>query len=650
MTKLPYLVVILGLFSSLPGYADDTVDITKMSLDQLQNVEVTSVSKKSERAFDAAAAIYVITKQDIKRSGATSVPEALRLAPGMQVARVGTDKWAISIRGFNDQFSNKLLVLIDGRSVYTPLFSGVYWDVQDIPLEDVKQIEVIRGPGATLWGSNAVNGVINIITEEAVDTHGKFVSTTVGNKEDSITTRVGDKVGDDVFYRIYGKYTRNAQETFVSNGKGAGDDSSSGRSGFRVDWEKSINDFVTVQGDVYRNGENQVDSLPTLSAPFRITTLDQDLATGGNTLARWKHTYASGADSTLQMYVDHTARNNLYWKQLVDTADIDFQHSLPVMYRQEVTMGTGYRLISDHISPTPYVYFIQDSKQTSVFSAFIQDKIHLIENRLFLTLGSKYEDSFYVKNQFQPSARLSLKPADNQTIWASVSKADRVPNRTMDYITYNVAGTPRGFAGLVGSNVAGIPEADSEQLVAYETGYRIQPIKELTFDFTTYYNDYKKLASYVSVPGMPLRQAPGNDISGESHGFEISSTWQVNHNWDVSANYTLLRMNLSVPNATPLATAGKNPQNQYNITSHYVFPHNIEMNNTLYYVSDLPAISVPSYTRFDTGFTWKPKQYLELSLVGQNLFNSSQFEYTGFTFSLPERIGRSVYANAKITF
>ena len=646
MTQLAYMIIILGLLFVSPAYADN-VDWGKLSLDQLSNVEVTSVSKKTERAFDAAAAVYVITKEDIRRSGARSIPEALRLAPGVQVARSSANQWAIAIRGFNDQFSNKLLVLIDGRSVYTPLFSGVYWDEQDTMIEDVKQIEVIRGPGAALWGSNAVSGVINIITEDAANTQGKFVTATIGNNNKEGGSRVGGKIGDDAFYRIYAKYTTNAAER-TSTGGSAGDSNYSARTGFRIDWDKNVNDMITVQGDVFSIDTNQNEVLPSLTPPYTLLTADNEKAAGGNIMAKWQHKYEDGADSKLQIYADNDSRYINYLKQKITTFDVDFQHSLPTMQRNEITLGTGYRLVMDNFGRTPYINLNPTDRNTGLYNAFVQDKIHLVEDALFLTLGTKYEFNSFTGNEIQPSARLSYLPTNTQTLWTSVSRAVRLPNRSMDNITFPVGGTPSGYFELIGDKSVGFPTVESEVLVAYEAGYRIQPIKPLTLDITAFYNDYSKLISNTAA--TPIELTPTNLNSGEAHGFEVSSKWEATGNWDVSANYTLFRTYLHLAGVTSVSTTGKSPESQYNLTSHYQFPHNIEMSNTLYRVGALPTITIPAYTRFDTNITWKATDTMELSLVGQNLLDNTHPEFNGFIYENPEWIGRTVYAKLKLVF
>lgn len=648
MKLITVCATILAGITYSSAYAGNGLDWSKLTLDQLKNIEVTSVSKEPEQAFDAAAAIYVITQEDIRRSGATSIPEALRLAPGVQVARAGSNQWAISIRGFNDQFSNKLLVMIDGRVVYTPIFSGVYWDVQDTLLEDVKQIEVIRGPGATLWGANAVNGVINIITEEAINTTGKFVSATVGNKENGASTRVGGKWGENSYYRVYAKYINNAEEQTL-NETGAGDDNDTVRGGFRVDWDKSTSDSITVQGDIYRTSAQGITTLPSLTSPFSFTQNTNEIAAGGNILTRWKHTHDSGAISTLQVYYDNASRYGRYPDEYVNTFDVDFQHSLPVIKRNELIFGADYRLVKDRLNGAPFITFSPKDDDSNLYSFFVQDKISLIEKKLFLTLGTKYEYNKYSKSELQPSARISYLPNDKNTLWASVSRAVKTPDRGMNDLRFNTAGTPFGYAGLIGDRIVGYDSPDAEEVIAYEVGYRVQPAKTFSIDTTIFYNDYDNVISN-KLAGLYIR--PTNDDSGESYGFEVSTKWEATKKWDLTASYTLLRTHLSESGDVAYNTLleGKAPDYQYNISSHYKFTDNFTMTNLLYTVGELRTIGISSYTRFDTVLTWSPTKNLVLSLAGQDLFKESHREFSAFYYSQPERIGRNIYASAKLRF
>jgi len=420
-----------GLKSSLAVENNQLQDLTELSLEELMNIEITSVSKKAEKFSQAPAAIYVITSEDIKRSGATSLPELLRMVPGVEVARINSNAWAISVRGFNGRFANKLLVLIDGRSVYTPTFSGVFWDEQDLLLEDIERIEVIRGPGGTLWGANAVNGVINIITKKAKDTQGFFSTVTYGNIEKpTVGMRFGSKLGKDLYYRVYGKYfKRDSFEDIYGND--AGDEWEVGRGGFRADYSKGKDSFM-VEGNVYKGetGEN-------LNISSRLYPKTDDLQ-GGNLLCRWARKFSEKSDISLQMYYDHVERSQEYqmpsvtgglqketFKMKLQTYDLDFQHRFFLGDKNEIVWGTGVRLIKDKYQNTPHLAILPDSKWMHIYSGFVQDEIHLIPEKFSLILGSKFEHNSFTGFEYQPNLRLLYFPKKEHTIWAAISRAVR---------------------------------------------------------------------------------------------------------------------------------------------------------------------------------------------------------------------------------
>lgn len=636
MSKITLLVAILCFAAS--NYAAAAAP----SLQSLLDTEVTSVSKAPERAFDAAAAIYVITKDDIKRSGATSIPEVLRLAPGVQVAQAGSNKWAISIRGFNDQFSNKLLVLIDGRSVYTPLFSGVYWDTQDTLIEDIKQIEIIRGPGATLWGANAVNGVINIITEEAVNTKGYYANAIVGNGEQSLAARRGGEIKNKGNYRTYAKYF-NKNEVSKTDGYNNQDAWSMAQGGIRWDSGKVSSDFITIQGDVYSGRADQDVRLPVSTSSTAVSRLDTDEDKGGNVMLRWNHALNDGSNVTMQTYLDYTDRNVVYLKQQHLTYDLDVQHNLKPMHSNEFTYGIGYRMVTDDLSGTQYLSYNPAQRTDNLYSAFIQDKITLFPKKLFLTLGSKFEHNNYTGFESQPSARVAYTPTPDQTLWASVAKAVRVPNRNMEDVTFAAAGTPGGFFILTGNR-----DAESEELVAYETGYRVNATRSLSFDVAAFYNDYDKLTATKTLTALSATNANLNNA--RTYGFEISSKWKVTQSWYLAGNYTQMRMNLNSVSGSSVTTTGKTPQHQYSVSSHLDLPYNLQLDNYLYFVDTLLSGPVDKYRRFDTRLNWHPNKHWEFSLVGQNLFDKRHQEFGSFIYSSPVEIGRTAYISATLHY
>lgn len=640
-----FLCVIL---TNLPAKSESTNNWSKKSPLELMNMQVTSVSKAPEDAFSAAAAVYVITRKDIERSGATTIPEVLRLAPGIQVARAGSSKWAISARGFNDQFANKLLVLIDGRSVYTPLFSGVYWDVQDLLIEDIKQIEVIRGPGATLWGANAVNGIINIITEEAVNTQGTLVSGYFGTEElANVSARKGGKLNKDLHYRVFAKYSNRAEMESKSN-VAANDNWQIARSGFRLDWNKGLSDFITLQGDTYKGKENQNVRLPSTTVPFAFNTLeDGEEVSGGNIISSWKHSFNNGSNIKLQTYLDYVNRNIVYLEQQRVTYDVDFQHSLASFHRNEITWGAGYRLVSDDLEGTTFLSYSPSQRTDHLFSSFIQDKISIIPNQLYLTVGTKLEHNNYTGFEVQPSARVSFLASENDTLWASVSRAVRVPNRNMDDVRFFQVNTPLG-PGLVTGNRS----VDSESVITYEFGYRTRILDKALLDFSLFYNDYDDLASFDPVSLTEL--TAGNSNSGKSHGFEVATKYEVNDQWDLGFNYSFIKINLDIQGASLVTAAGKTPKHQFNISSNYKLPYNFELSNYLYYTGELsqasPGVKIDPYTRFDSNLSWQPNDTFKFSLVGQNLLDHSHPEFSEFIYGTPVEIGRSVYGKVQLKF
>lgn len=631
--------ILSALIAPLESYAKQPSQPGRLSIEDLQNLEVSSVSKKNERAFDAPAAVFVLTQEDIRRSGASSIPEALRLVPGLQVARAGANQWAISARGFNDQFSNKLLVMINGRTVYTPLFSGVFWDAQDLLLEDIKQIEVVKGPGATLWGANAVNGVINIITEDVVNTQDSLATVTAGTQDRMIAAyRRGGKIKDDMPYRVYGKWSIKDNLTSDPDHQ----ESRFGTGGFSVEWLKSEYDQMALQSDVYSGTENQKIIFPSLIPPYTSTSYDNEELNGGNALVRWKHQNSGGSSITLQSYIDYYARNISYLEQKILTYDVDFQQSLPLMKSNEVTWGAGYRLVHDDLEGSSFISYDPDSLNYGTLSGFVQDKIHLVPETLFLTLGTKIEHNYFSGFELQPSVRLSWLPNDINTLWGSISRAVRVPNRNMNDVTFNALGTPSGFFQLQGNTAA-----DSEKLIAYELGFRTRALPKTTFDIATFFNDYDQLISNQFTG--PLSAIPANTSKGHSYGFEVSLDWDVTDNWKLKANYSLLKLHLE-GGTSAVTTEGKSPKNQFSISSIFDIKDNIEFNNYLYYVDSLDAIGIDNYMRFDSIVTWKPKHGVEFSLIGSNLLDERHPEFSPFIYSSQTEVGRAVSLKTTLQF
>ena len=659
MCKTSYVWALLVLLTSIswaverPVTRQGFLDPTQISLEDLLKIEVISITKRPESRAEVAAAVYVITQDDIRRSGVTSLPEALRLAPGVQVARIDANKWAIGVRGFASRLSRSLLVLIDGRSVYSPLFAGVYWEVQDTLLEDVDRIEVIRGPGGTIWGANAVNGVINIITKRAQETQGGLLVAGGGSEEQGFGgVRYGGSIGENLFYRVYGK-AFNRDAAFHSNGPDF-DDWRMGQAGFRLDWDGPHGDAVTVQGDVYTGDAGQRAVLTTFTPPFRTTVeADADLA-GGNLLGRWQRILSPTSDLSLQLYYDRTYRREPTFRESRDTFDIDVQHRFRIPWQQEIRVGLGYRLTSGDTAAVPTIVFTPSRRTDQIFSAFVQDEISLLAEQLRLTIGSKFEHNDYSDFEVQPGARLLWLLAPQHTLWAAVTRAVRTPSRVEHDLSATSLLDPRTptFGRAIGNGTF-----VSEKLLAYELGYRRQPTSRLFLDITAFYNRYTDLLSLE--PGTPFTEATPppahlivplfirNGLHGEGYGVELAADWQPFDWWRVSGVYSYLQLNLtrdkdSLDASTVRSTEGSSPTHQFSVRSFLSLPGHLECDLVWRYVDRLPSQGVSSYLTLDAHLGWRPLPPLTIAVVGQNLLMNHHAEFGGGSSGTTE-IERSVY-------
>ena len=606
-------------------------ELRSLSLEELMNVEVISVSRRPERLAEAASAIQIITAEDIRRSGATSLPEALRLAPNLQVAQVNGSQWAISARGFNNVLANKLLVLIDGRVVYTPLFAGVFWDVQDTLLEDIERIEVISGPGGTLWGSNAVNGVINILTKDARATEGLFSEVGSGSElRELVGLRYGGELSPDLHYRIFGKATQR-DDTELSNGAAAQDDWNSSQGGARLDWQRS-RDSVTLQGDFY-SGKPNPDGMQNVAV------------TGGNLLTRWSHTFSERSDFSLRTYFDRTRRDlRNGFRQDLDTFSVDWQQRFQAGTRNQLVWGLEVRRMDHAITNLPGFEFRPPNEEQYLSSAFVNDTITLLPQRLQLTVGVKFEDTHYTDVEYQPSVRLAWTPSEQQTVWGAVSRAVRTPSR-IDRDFFLSLGTIPVF---VGGNF------DSEELLAYEAGWRAQPNAGFALSLATFYNQYDKLRS--AEPGPPPFNLPItilNGVEGDTYGLELTANYQVLRNWRLRAGYTYFHKDLEVKSSSRDLNNGtvesSDPEHQVLLQSKLDLGKRIELDWVARYVDRLPNGDrmpnpyVPSYISLDLRLGWRVTNGVELSLVGQNLLDGRHPEFVP-TSPSPREIERSFYA------
>ena len=581
-----------------------------LSVEELMNVVVTSVSRRAEPLSHAASAIQVITQEDIRRSGATSLPEALRLASNLQVAQVDSREWAISARGFNGTTANKLLVLIDGRTVYTPLFSGVFWDVQDVLLADIDRIEVISGPGATLWGANAVNGVINVITKSSKDTRGLLVSGGGGGALGAFgNARYAGTAGRGVTYRVYGKgFDR--QGSVLPTGLDAADDWQMGQGGFRVEWENSRENRFSLQGDAY-------------GGKMTMAAGSDAFLNGGNVVGRWARTLSPTSDIRLRVYFDRTYRDNPgVFAEGLNTYDAEFQHRIQLGRRHNVVWGVSYRLLADHVRNGPSLAFLPADDVDHRYGGFIQDEITLVPDRLSIAIGAKAEHNEFVGVEIQPSGRLNWRMGQRGTLWAAVSRALRAPSR-IDRDLFFPSQPPYFLAGG--------PDFRSEELLAYELGYRLQH-RALMMSLATFYNRYDRLRSIEQTnPPAPFPVVIGNEVEGESYGAELTAEYKVADAWRVRAGYTELRVNLWAKPTSTDPTAGSNeshsPDRQFSLNSSVDLPLDLRVDAGLRYVGEIANQQLPGYTELDARLTWSPTEQLDLSLVGQNLLHRRHAEF-----------------------
>lgn len=619
------LVACIAFSAGKAGAVPDTLvaasDFSSLSIEELANIQISSVSKKKEPLSNAAAAVFVITSEDIRRSGYTSIPEVLRLAPNLQVARVDASQYAITARGFNSTTANKLQVLIDGRSVYTPLFSGVFWDVQDVLLEDVERIEVISGPGGALWGSNAVNGVINIITRNARDTQGTMVSAGVGSTENGAAVRYGGKVNEDTTFRLYAKgFDRDHTE--LANGNSVHDSWNKQQAGFRLD-SANGDDQLTLQGDVYDGSiDQQIGSDKSIS--------------GGNLLGRWNRALDGGANIQVQTYYDHTDRDYPgVFSEKLDTYDIDAQHHFQWGQSNDMVWGGGYRLMLDQVDNSANLAFLPANRRLALANLFAQDTIAL-NPRLKLTLGARVEHNSYTGLEFQPNARLAWKLNDKSLLWTSISKAVRTPSR-IDAEFFIPAKAPFFLTGN--------PDFKSEKLTAYELGYRVEPTANTSLSISTFYNVYDELRSVESSASGGFPFMLGNKLKGDTYGVEMWGTYRVNDWWRLSAGYNHLEKRLSVKSSSSDTTSVRgldvDPSEQFSLRSAMNLAQNTELDVAVRTVTGLSASQVPSYTALDARLGWAIKKGLELSLSGFNLLDGRHPEF-GSLASRSE-LDRSVY-------
>jgi iron complex outermembrane recepter protein len=663
--SLSATLAILASFALIAWPQQKGADLANESIEDLMNIKVVSVSKTEQKLSRAASAVFVITPDAIRRSGATNIPDLLRMVPGLDVARINANTWAISVRGFNGRFSNELLVLLDGRSIYTPTFGGVFWEVLDLPLNNVERIEVIRGPGGSVWGANAVNGVINIITRKASQTQGGLLVAGDGNVEQGFgTAQYGGRAGKKTDYRIYAKYLNQGQFPSPTGGGGA-DGWRMLHAGFRSDSVLSSQDTLMVQGDLYSAREGN--AFPGFVFAPGPTIENIDLLTnlsGGFLQGVWNHTWSPDSNSSLDLSYDKYKRNDQL-REGRGTFALDFQHNFSVWTRHNIAWGLTYRYSTSQSDGSLGVSLVPASRTTQLFSAFLQDEIAVVPDHLFLTIGAKVEHNDYSGFGTMPSARVAWIPTPRQTLWAAISKAERTPDE-LDNALRADAGVIPGPGGIpILLTIFGTPGRKNEGLTAYEMGYRAIAGQALSIDFTAYYNDYSHQQTQepstpflVNTPSpylvLPLIYA--NLMRGETHGMEIEVNWKATGRWTLNPGYAFEQIHMHLAPTSQDTTSvsgaqGSSPVNAAQLRSHLVLVHGLGLDTSGYFVGRLANPIEPSYTRLDSGLTWEPGERISLSVVGQNLLRDRHQEFVDFTQSANTTlIKRSAYAKLEWRF
>ena len=612
--------------------AQTPAELAQLSIEELGQIQVTSVSKRAEPVRGAPSAIYVITRDDIARAGARTIPEMLRLAPNLQVAQTSASGYMVTARGFSgnpaaQNFSNKLLVLIDGRSVYTPLYSGVYWDMQDVLPADIERIEVISGPGATLWGANAVNGVINITTRKSSDTLGGVVQAGVGSRERTLGLRYGGRVNDALTYRVYARGQKeDAAET--ATGASIGDAWSKVQGGFRVDWEPASGDAVTLQGDAYDGTESE---------PGRAG----ENIEGQNLLARWTRSSQGGATLQVQAYYDRTKRASKGGGEgfTFETYDIDVQHSFSLGGQQEIVWGGGVRRNQYRTRGAAAFFFEPASRDLNLYNLFIQDSISFTPTTR-LILGLKVEDGPYLGAEVLPSVRISWTPSEAAMVWAAASRAVRAPTPFDRDVVELLVG--RRF-------LTGGADYRSEKLTAYEAGVRVQPSAKASFSVSAYYNVYDDLRSveFAPVTLLPLHWA--NRMQGHTYGLEIWGEYRVAAWWRLAGGYSALDKHLKFETGSSLVLgvmqAGDDPKHQASLKSSMDLGRDVTLDAAVRYVSALPNPRIPSYVQLDSRIAWNISDRVQVALSGRNLLHERRQEFPEGAY-----IPRSVYVDMQLRF
>ena len=661
MRAVAFALVQLALRLTIAQGQTQPPDLTALKIEDLMNVDVTSASKKEQKLSRVPAAIYVITQEDIRRSAGKNIGDLLRMVPGLDVAQVNASVWAISARGFNGQYSNKLLVLVDGRTVYTPIFSGVYWETLDLDVDSIERIEIIRGPGAAVWGANAVNGVIDIITRNAHETQGGLGIVGSGTQvHASGTLRYGGKIGSRGAYRVFAD-SSDVGSFLTPEHQDGKDDWHRFHAGFRADGDVSARDSLTLEGETNRGNAGQLsDTIVSLQPPATAVLSLREQFSGWDVLGRWKHVISPASETSIQVYFDRTNRGDKTNGIGLNTFDVDFQHHTGWGSRQDLVWGLGYRVNSDDTAGILRISFSPPDLTTQVYSSFIQDQIAIVPQRLYVSLGAKFAHEYYNGFNWQPTARVTWTPNNRQMFWAAQSQAAHTPSRVDTAIRFNEAAYPGPGGQPILVSLFGNREHKNELLLASEAGFRKQISDTVAFDSTLFFNRYRDLESVE--PGTPhLEASPSpehlvqpyyldNLIWGESHGLEMFARVKLASRWTISPGYTFLTMHLrkaatSLDTSTGPAAEGGFPSQQAQVRSLVNLAWHWQWTTSASFTGRLTAPGIPSYTRLDSNVVWQPWERISLAFGGQDLLREHHQDYSGPDLTVnPSLIPRSAFA------
>ena len=659
----------LSLVYSLPKAEDDLDGMREvqssligMEMQDLLGLTITSASKKEQKLSEVATAMTVVTQEDIQRLGATNIPDILRSVPGLQVAKTSANEWAVTARGFLGVLASKLLVLIDGRSVYTPVFSGVIWDELDLVLEDIDRIEVIRGPGATIWGSNAVNGVINIITKSAIDTQGGLLVVGAGSEERAFgSLRYGGQLGKDINYRVFVKASERDNSKQIQGSNEASDDWNSHSAGFRMEWDGN-NDSLLADGRLYYGHKGVSLNVPTLVPPFNNFSNKKYLYKGGHVLAQWEHDWSSTSEHKLQIYFDRFFRDDPRIQNEANTIDVEFDHRFQLNNNQEINWGVGYRYIDIRSEAGATAHSVENQYGLNLYNAFIQSEWRLFDESVILTLGSKIEHHYFTGINVQPSARVTWNITPVHTIWGSLSRALRPPSISDSVTQLDLFTSSDELANAL---VTLTPKKqDNEELLAYEIGYRFNPSAHFFINTSFYLHDFSQISSLELGPPSFQSFFPIANINlpiiydtlqeGQVYGVEIDSKWNIFDDWQLNFSYTYSKMDLKRKSGNTQTSLGYisetgSPQQLVSIGSRFNFPYQTTLDFWFRYNDRITQLNtapdnVKEYITLDIQASWKPIDSLRLSLVGQNLLDKHRLELTDEIHLTPvKEIERSVY-------